>query len=68
MATAKRREAWDHTSSVCACILNARQGVKKSRLVSARQLHPLRRDVEDAPCEVLHGDAARSALRGAFSG
>jgi hypothetical protein len=66
MATALRREAWDHTATLAACVLNSRMGLKRSQLVSVRKLHPMRSVEQEQPAVVLHGEAARGALRDAF--
>ena len=64
MATAVRREAWDHTSSVAAVVLNSRPGVRRRDLVTAEEIHPMRR----AERKKLRGPAAMGALRSAFGG
>lgn len=64
MATAARRERWDHTACLASTILNSRQGVKRSQLVDAVRLHPLR----ETPKRVLRGAEARATMAAIFSG
>lgn len=59
MATAARRERWDHTASLAATMLNSRMGLKRHQMVNAIALHPMRQ----ATVTKLHGEAARQRLR-----
>jgi hypothetical protein len=63
MATAARRERWDHTAALCATLLNCRMGVKQSDLVSAIDLNPMR---ERPPLPQIHGATAERRLDALF--
>jgi len=44
MADARQEEAWNHTASVMACVLNAALvGCKDAKLVEPDELHPMKR-------------------------
>jgi hypothetical protein len=65
MATAARRERWDHTASLAAVALNSRFGLRRGQIVSPLALHPMR---EGPPKEVVRGPRAWSMLQAAFGG
>lgn len=62
MARGKQREAWDHTSWLCAVIANHAFGAKQPR--SARDFNPL---VLSQPRPKLNPKASLALLRGTFN-
>ena len=61
-ARAKQSEAWDHTASVVATVLNCRMGIKRHQRTDPRSVHPFARKKR----RVLSKAERKSKLRALF--